>query len=685
MAINLNNCDQACFGCIKKYKAKHNPEKGESFKVLCNGIPKDFVPLSVLASLSSKEHSSALSMLDPVAWAAETLDWHCFDADGEIWKRKNPDEYDDWVKANPGKSLLGHSRYHRPYQGEMLRCTAKRKVARIGRQAGKTDALVINALFHMFTKPGIPEGEGFKIIVITPYQSQIEVIFARIMQLIQASPVTQNSLKRNVKAPIYTIELMNGSTIRGFTAGTKSGGNAGSVRGQTGNMLIFDEADYLSAGDIDSALSIVTNHPNATVWMSSTPSGKRERFYQTCMSKTWKEFHYPSSVNPMYSEQQDQLFRESLTEIGYKHEVLAEFGEQEEGVFQNAYVQAARRQYKYGDIPHRSSWTYTVGVDWNDTANGTTIAILGLDPTRNKFVLVDRHIVSREGWTQLAACEKIAEVNRLWKPIAIYLDAGFGGTQFEVLKKFGYDSLRNPTKGPAHPDSKLINVLKQYDFGSKVETRDIFTGMPSNKDAKPFLVESTIRRFEAQDIEIPEADTDLEQQLLSYVIDRITPTGRPVYKASSDEIGDHLLDAVMLSIVAFVLEATPLGKPRFETNITFAGQFGEKLEAPTGSGDTVIKPDLQSIRERQKKDREAVNSRALPSDKSSQMSLFKNKGDLPASNTKRDTSVGIWSWENFYRDGPRPEPKTLGQAENDARKRLGLQPLRLGKPRRKNI
>lgn len=684
MVLDLNQCDQVCFGCIKKYKTKHQLAKGQSFDVTCKGIPKDFIPLEVLASLQSTEHAAAISMMDPVAWAAETLDWHCFDPTGEVWKRKNPDEYIDWMNNNPGKSILGHSRYHRPYQGEMLRCSSKRKVSRIGRQSGKTDTLVINALFHMFTKPGVPEKEGFKIIIITPYQAQIEVIFNRIMQLLQGSPVTQNSLKRNVKAPIYTIELMNGSIIRGFTAGTKSGGNAGSVRGQTGNMLIFDEADYLSGGDIDSALSIITNHPNATVWMSSTPSGKREKFYDICNSKTWKEFHYPSSVNPMYSKQQDDLFRESLTDIGYKHEVLAEFGEQEEGVFQNVYVQAARKDFKYGQFAYNPTWKYTVGVDWNDTKNGTTIAVLGLNPHQNKFVLVDRYIVSRDGWTQLSACDKIAEVNRLWKPMAIYLDAGYGSTQYEVLRKFGFDSMRDPAKGPTHQDSKLPLVLKQYDFGSKVDTRDIFTGQPMSKEAKPFLIESTIRRFEAQDIEIPKEDTDLEAQLLGYVIDRVTPTGRPVYKASSPETGDHLLDAVMLSIMAFILEASPLGKARFENHISFSGQFGEKQESLIYDGDTVIKPDLQHKREQAKEIQQPNRTRALPGTEE-QLSLFKKQGDLPGSNLNKGPAVGTWSWNGFMRDEPRPQTRSFSQAENDARKRLGIQQLRFGKPKRKNI
>lgn len=1052
MAINLNDCNQLCFGCIKKYKKKHDIKTGESFEVDCKGIPAEYVPSEILSTFSESDKDSATALFDPVTWAAKTLDWHCIDPDGSVWKRKNPEEYYEWIEKHPGEPILNKSRYHRPYQAELLRCTSPQIVSRIGRQAGKTESLIIKILYNLFTKPGRGQDEGFKIILITPFQAQIDLIFERLNTLIKSSTLTQNSIKRSVKAPVYTLELHNSSLVRGFsciagtrivtkngivpieqittkdlvlskntnnileflpvsyvfapnykdvfkvilndghtvtvsndhpfwtkngwkklkelkagdqvasvndyhfdnsinevddlsylfglilgdgnitnctladggprftsknpliqksfedvlarlnidyrfqfhskteskeytvrkrtfvkntrpqdrpltslsnliykyrlngcssfnkfiplellngnasvrlgllkglletdgfllssgeigfcsvskelayqvgellntfgirstirlkkqkgkkipinteqrivscnydlyelnirskiyvkkllnlidlsnkkntfakcfnsvadinqtiesdisfskirsieflgkdttydisvgdgtnnfiangillhnTAGTKSGGNADSVRGQTGHMLIFDEADYLAAGDIDSSLAIITNNPGSTVWMSSTPTGRRERFYQTCLSRQWKEFHYPSHANPMFGEQMDKIFKEQLTAIGYRHEILAEFGEQEEGVFQNSYVQAARYPFEYRQYQYNRSWLYTVGVDWNDTKNGTTIAVLGLDPSRNKFVLVDKYIVSREGWTQLTACQKIAEVNRLWKPMSIYVDAGFGSTQYEVLRKFGFDALGDPTKGPMHPDAKIPYVLKQYDFGSRIDTRDIFTGLPMKKEAKPFLVESAMRRFEAQDIEIPESDEDLEKQLLSYVIDRITPTGRPVYKASDESIGDHFLDAVMLSIVAFVLESTPIGKPRMDSSIAFTGYFGEGKSNILEDGGLVIRPDVKQ-KTTEEKNRHRPDSRSIGEEKTS---LLKSQKELPANHVSRDTKPGIWNWNGFLRDEPKPKTRTLSEAEADARKRQGLSPLRGSKPRRKNI
>jgi intein/homing endonuclease len=466
----------------------------------------------------------------------------------------------------------------------------------ITHNSGKTDTLVVQILYHLFVKPGKAENEGFTVILITPYQSQIDLIFKRLEELIKSNQDLQNSIKRNVKAPNYQIELWNGSIIKGFTAGTKSGGNADAVRGNHGDYLIFDEGDYLAPKDIESALSVITNSPNAQVWMSSTPTGKHEKFYATCHSPLYREFHYTSHENPLWTTDLDQHFREQMTSIAYDHEVNANFGVQAEGVFQNTYIQLAKADFKYTSLPFDPNWIYTMGVDWNDIRNGTTIAVVGYSPTTNHFFMVDRAIVRKEGWTQLAACERIAEFNRIWNPVAIYVDKGYGSTQFEILKKFGYDSTLDPTKGHGHPDSKLKTIVHQYDFGSKVKIRDLFTQQEVEKPAKPFLVENAMRRFETKTFSFPESDKDLEAQLLGYIIDHISPTGTPTFKAGNAEAGDHLLDALMLAFVAFTLTKTPFGKPIMISKIGFSGYFGEKNNSAE-AGNISLPKDPKRIEE----------------------------------------------------------------------------------------
>ena len=238
--------------------------------------------------------------------------------------------------------------------------------------------------------------------------------------------------------------------------------------------------------------------------------------------------------------------------------------------------------------------------------------------------------------------------------------------------------------GNRNGDNRLRNIVKKYDFGSKVETRDPFTKQPMQKPAKPFLVESTARRFESGDIIFPEEDNALEEQLLGYIIDRVTPSGQPVYKAANEAAGDHALDALMLSIMAFVMEATPLGKPKYEIGIAFSGQFGERVDAFIHEGDTVIygqnKKDV--FKEQREKNKPQANRDQLGQDKS----VIRHENQLPANNLQEPPKEpGLWAWPGFSHDAPKPATRSLGEASQNARQRLGLSPVRGSRPRRKNI
>lgn len=680
MSIDLRTCDQLCFGCVKEYKVKHDRES--KFNIVCNGIPDEYIPESTLSSLDPDDAKSALSILDPVTWAAEILDWHCLDADGAIWKRKSQENtlpqgcpnFFENIPENEVKVAAGKSPFHRPYQAYMLRCTAKRKVFRIGRQAGKTETLIIALLFAVYTN------RQFKAILIAPFQAQIELIFSRIEEHLNNSEILYNSKNRLVKAPQFTLELKNGSFIRAFTAGTQSKSNAGSARGQSAHMLVFDEADYLSDSDIAATLAQIANFPKATVWMSSTPSGKRERFYNTCFSPLYKHFYYPSSINPNWSQELDDYFKNDLTDIQYKHEILAEFGDIQEGVFQVDYVLAAKGHYTYAQMHRTPGWQYCVGVDWNDTKVGTTIVVTGFDPSQMKFFVVDREVVSREGWTQLTACQRIAEINRRWLPEWIYVDRGFGGTQYEVLRQYGFENIKK--KGPLHVDSRLATIVKQYDFGSNLEIHDPFTKQPVKKASKPFLVENAMRRFETRSIFFASNDKQLEAELLGYVIDHITSTGLPVYKQGNEKVGDHNLDALMLSLVSFTLEMTSLGKPTYMANIVFSGRFGEKQQEDQIPG-LHVKQDPKYEHIQRKAEQLPLFNRTggLGTSKEEKPALIpKIEEQIPGAHLQ-SSKIGthakpqLWSWPGFEKDTPRPKPE-------DPRTKFPLS--KLAKPSKRN-
>jgi hypothetical protein len=679
VSFDLNNCSQDCFDCIHSYKKKHRLTGVEEnpFQISCSGIPKRYVSEDLYSILPEEQVKTAEIMLNPVAWAREVLDWHCLDPDGEVWKRKNPAEYHKWIKEHPGENILGHSRYHRPYQAVMLSCTSQYKAFRIGRRSGKTETLVVSILYNMFVKPGISKDEGFKVIVITPYQEQIDGIFKRINQLVRSSAEVSNSVVRYVKSPSYRLELNNGSEVKGLTAGTKSGGNAASVRGSDAHQLCFDETDFLNSADLAAALAVTIDHPDASVWMSSTPRGTRDHFYDNCNSPLYKEFHFPSYVNPMWNEKTEAFFRNQYTELVYKQEICADWGEQEEGVFQNTYVEAAQSDYSYGDLIRNPNWRYMIGVDWNDVRIGTSIAVIGYDPAVQCFYLMDKQKVSRDKWNQTAACHKIAQINQFWQPEYIYVDSGgpnSGGTQVELLQQYGWQIFQS--EGAGHPNSRLKNIVKAYSFGGTVEIHDLITKQPIKKPAKPFLVENTVRKFEHGVFKYPKSDEHFTKQLLGYVIDRVTIAGVPVYKAMDEVVGDHDLDAVMLALVAFTLETTDFGKPKFSIDFAFSGKIGEKKDIPEEelSGWVIVKND-KKVDPRSKHRPELNRTEGLESEKKP---LFSSSQGLPAKNTTQDRDgIKLWTWPGWSRDAPKP-------AGSLSKSTHGVS-VRTARPTRKNI
>jgi replicative DNA helicase len=417
----------------------------------------------------------------------------------------------------------------------------------------------------------------------------------------------------------------------------------------------FDEADFLSPQDIDAALAVIMNFPDASVWMSSTPTGRREKFFETCSNKQYREFHYPSNINPNWTDELEAYFRSELTHDGYTHEIEAEFGEQEEGVYQLKYVEAAQADWEYKDMKPNPAWTYMIGVDWNDVKIGTTIAVIGFNPQDNTFYLVDKYVISRADRTQLASCQKIAETNRLWNASCIYVDSGYGSVQLEILHDYGARCLS--THGPNHPDSRLRNIVKGYDFGSTVEIRDPFTKQPVKKPAKPFLVENSVRRFENVQFQYPKSDQNFTDQLLGYIVDRVSIAGRPVYKAQNEKAGDHFLDAVNLAFVAFALEKSQLGHPTYSPHLAIAGKFGDNSRIE----------GVSYVNEAQKH-RPSVKRAAFAQENAK---IFPSEyGELPAWNTSHETNVGVWRWDEFSRDGPKPQTRSLRQAFREAEYRV---------------
>lgn len=554
--IDLTACRKQCKSCHLAYLKKHldTTKKELVFDVECTGIPTEYVSSSLAENVGiSKEQ--LLTVVDPVEWVSRNLT--------EVTQQNAP--------------LVP-----RDYQAEMLRCTSRFKVLRTGRRVGKTHTMAMWILYKIFTV------SHFRVVVVGPQNIHVAEIFKKLREMTQYNPVLAASISRQVSQP-YTFELYNGSRVIGFVAGTTDARkDAGvSIRGQGADLLILDEFDYMAPSTFDAAIALITETNQAMIWAASTPKLDKGRLFEICSDPMWKEFYIPATQSPNWSPALERRLRTQYTAVGYRKEVLAEFSTEEKGLYRHKFVSAAKKDYSYDDMTYNPNWTYCMGVDWNDRSVGVFITVVGWDPLKERFVKVhDGHVARDDHDLQLAATERIVELNRLFRPAWIYADAGYGGVQISLLRKYGMDSIKRV--GPKHPDARLKDIVKAYDFGSSVEIRDPWDKSIIKRNAKGFLVDNSIRIFEKGEIIFSKYDTRLEKQLLGYAIHHYTPTGQEVYEQSDKTVGDHALDSLNLALVAFAMEFSELGRPKYlGTIMTIDGGI---LTSRSGSSNTRISP-----------------------------------------------------------------------------------------------
>lgn len=99
----------------------------------------------------------------------------------------------------------------------------------------------------------------------------------------------------------------------------------------------------MGQADFDAVMAIAGERDDIRVIISSTPTGRRAHFYNACTNKAmgFNEHFHPSTHNPNWNIKMETEFKAMLSEQGYAHEILAEFGTQDTGVFNKDKLDAA--------------------------------------------------------------------------------------------------------------------------------------------------------------------------------------------------------------------------------------------------------------------------------------------------------------------------------------------------------
>lgn len=562
-----------CINCQARQMLKYGNKLDKDgkyvkeFTVPCKGIPKSLPPGSAtLIDQIVKDQGidreiaikTVKASVDPVAWAELMFGFS--------------DDKPKWCL--------------RSYQKEQLRCTAQNLVVREGRRSGKTFMAALKLLYLIFNREilngygqnGKPLMTGPRVMIITPYQSQILNIFDEMERLLKLNPELKSQLTTGsggslyVKTPYFHMDFLNGGTISGFVSGVGTkvdGSGGGTMRGQNAHIIYLDEMDMIPEETIEKVVLpiLLTDQGGEVMLMAtSTPIGKRGKFYKWCLeSPNFKEDHLPSTLLPQWDKMKALLETEN-SEESMRAEYMAEFIDSTYGVFKSSLVYAALKDYEYQETTGQHFWTVagvrdpsklitTIGIDWNKNA-GTEFCVTAYDMGTNKYFVLETVNISAGEFSSVKWKEEVIRLNYKYNPEYIYADEGYGHTIIEDLKLLAMELARKPNKNAREIATvRLSEVIKSYNFSSNIELRSPLTGQVITKSGKEFLVENAIRVFEDQAVWLSIEDQTLVKELLHYVVlSRSKSTNKPVYGADSAKIGDHRLDAFMLSLAGPQLE-----------------------------------------------------------------------------------------------------------------------------------
>ena len=279
--------NKMCDLCIKDQISKYGEQT-----IKCSGI-KDFetmFPKEIVETLDLDELDAAKELIDPYFWADRHLDTR---------------------QENPEKRIFSR----RWYQEFMTKCSAPRKTIRCGRRVGKSYSIALDCTHRMITNP------GYRILVVTPYLVQAKELSELVRTMLRHLDVGSwdDLVERSVTAPNHEIKLENGSIFKAFTAGN----DGGSVRGQGADLVILDEADFLTQEAFNSVGAILADRKDTELICTSTPNGENLLF-KLSQAPEYKEFHFPTFVLPHYSDELDKDFRSNSDIGGYIEEFCIE-------------------------------------------------------------------------------------------------------------------------------------------------------------------------------------------------------------------------------------------------------------------------------------------------------------------------------------------------------------------------
>jgi len=464
----------------------------------------------------------------------------------------------------------------------------------ISHNSGKSVIICVDSFWWTLAQPlytmystGGSRQIPFRVLILTPMDAHIKMIWDTYMELIEGSQFIKDQITKIKRSDVHEIHFNNGSIIKGMTIGISTANKGLSARGQGCDYLFLDECDYIPEDVMDQAIKpITTDNPNVKIRACSTPTGKRNSFFNWCTRAKelgWWHKHVPSwhpdNTNWVSIDQAEERgipviesteyqMKHTTPADAYAREYGAEFGEELAGVYKHEHINNNLINYCYkydardidvfnpGFEQNRKN-IFIMGVDWNTYKNGGQVVLLEycIEPTfmeyidasgettkincTGKFRIFYRRGIKSEESTQKQTRVEIINLLKKYKIDHIYVDYGAGDTNIEELTFYGRE----------HPELMMDRKLHVIDSGSNIEHYDPILRKTVKKRAKSMMINMSVVSLEEGRILLPkeeDAPHRLIYQMRNYLVKNVTIRGDFTYIGE-----DHILDAFNLAIYGF--------------------------------------------------------------------------------------------------------------------------------------
>lgn len=303
-----------------------------------------------------------------------------------------------------------------PWQQQVVRESRRFNVVCIGRRAGKSTL----GIDRCATKETLAYPVGW----LSPTYRMLLEVWREANRIL--APITARR-----SAQDHRLEFVTGGVLEFWSLD-----NPDVARGRKYKRIVVDEAAMIPA--LMDAWNYVLR-PTLTdfggdAYFMSTPKG-RNGFWQMWQwgvapgKDEWAAWQMPSYVNDKINRSEFDAMKETLPEMAYRQEILAEFLENEGSVFRN--ISACMNAPTTTPEAH-AGHTLIAGVDWGRQEDFTTISIgcrdCKCEVARDRFNQID-YVVQRD---------RLRAMYERWRPQAILCELNsIGQPNYEMLQREG--------------------------------------------------------------------------------------------------------------------------------------------------------------------------------------------------------------------------------------------------------